>query len=136
MVADMKTQTFKAQIKLPNDHIQEVAIQANDWWRALAMLEAQYGKGCVLGRLPDVSQTTPVEVGSRAIRRSSFRDSIALVLGIAAFIVLIRQDVHWHYGLPIAIGVWLLAAINRIAFSLLFVILAGTLLFLYFKTKM
>ena len=39
---------FVAVVRLPNGLTQRVTIQADDSGKARAMLEAQYGRGCVL----------------------------------------------------------------------------------------
>jgi hypothetical protein len=41
------TKTFKAKIKLTNGSVQEVKVQADSFFNAKAMLEAQYGKGSI-----------------------------------------------------------------------------------------
>ena len=42
----MTTKTYKAKIKLKTGY-QEVTVQADNSFNAKAMLEAQYGKGCI-----------------------------------------------------------------------------------------
>jgi len=42
----MATKTFKAKIKLKSG-IQEVTVQADSYFKAKEMLEAQYGKGSI-----------------------------------------------------------------------------------------
>ncbi len=39
---------FVAAVRLPNGLTQRVAIRADDIGKARSMLEAQYGRGCVL----------------------------------------------------------------------------------------
>jgi hypothetical protein len=41
----MATKTYKATIRLQGAGLQEVTVQANDYFKAKAMLETQYGKG-------------------------------------------------------------------------------------------
>jgi hypothetical protein len=43
----MAIKTWKATVKLPTGMQQQVTVQADSPWNAKAMLEAQYGKGCV-----------------------------------------------------------------------------------------
>ena len=42
----MATRTFKAKIRLKSG-IQEVTVQADNYFKAKEMLEAQYGKGSI-----------------------------------------------------------------------------------------
>jgi hypothetical protein len=44
----MATDTYKARIKLSNGSTQEIRVQADSSFNAKAMIEAQYGKGCIL----------------------------------------------------------------------------------------
>jgi len=44
----MATYTYKARVKLPNGSSQEIRVQADSAQNAKAMIEAQYGKGCIL----------------------------------------------------------------------------------------
>ncbi|MBN9048797.1 MAG: hypothetical protein J0H78_04995 [Rhizobiales bacterium] len=44
----MATKTYETKIKLPNGTIQTVTVQADTSTNARWMLEAQYGKGCLL----------------------------------------------------------------------------------------
>jgi hypothetical protein len=39
------TSTYKAKVKLSNGSIQEVTVQADSYFNAKAMIEAQYGRG-------------------------------------------------------------------------------------------
>jgi hypothetical protein len=43
----MAIKTWKAKIRLTNGSIEEVLIQASNSFNAKAMLETQYGKGCI-----------------------------------------------------------------------------------------
>ena len=43
----MAIKTFKARVRLSNGSSQEVTVQADDYFKAKAMLEAQYGKGSI-----------------------------------------------------------------------------------------
>ena len=38
---------WKARVKLPNGASQEVVVEADSYFNAKAMIEAQYGKGCI-----------------------------------------------------------------------------------------
>jgi hypothetical protein len=38
---------YEADVRLPNGSVQRVRIQADNSYNARAMLEAQYGKGCI-----------------------------------------------------------------------------------------
>jgi hypothetical protein len=51
----MATSIYKAKIKLPNCTVQEVTVRADNFFNAKAMIEAQYGKGCIF--------TPPTKVG-------------------------------------------------------------------------
>ena len=42
----MTTKTFKAKIKLKSG-VQEITVQADSYFKAKEMIEAQYGKGCI-----------------------------------------------------------------------------------------
>ena len=43
----MATKTFKAKIRLKGGAVQDVAVDADSYFNAKAMLEAQYGKGSI-----------------------------------------------------------------------------------------
>lgn len=40
----MAIKNYKAKIKLPNNSVQEIVIQADIYFNAKAMIESQYGK--------------------------------------------------------------------------------------------
>jgi hypothetical protein len=50
----MRAVTFKATIRLKNGAVQEITVQADTYFNAKAMIEAQYGKGSIF--------TGPIEV--------------------------------------------------------------------------
>jgi hypothetical protein len=43
----MAAKPYKAKIKLKGGGMQEVTVQADDVFKAKALLEMQYGKGCI-----------------------------------------------------------------------------------------
>jgi hypothetical protein len=45
----MMTYTWKFLVRLSNGSAQEICVRADDIFNAKAMLEAQYGKGSVIG---------------------------------------------------------------------------------------
>ncbi len=45
----MATITFYARVKLPNNSTQVITVQASTYSNARAMIEAQYGKGSIVG---------------------------------------------------------------------------------------
>lgn len=45
----MSVRTFKAYVRLSNGSLHEVRIQAANPTSAQALLEAQYGRGCIVG---------------------------------------------------------------------------------------
>jgi hypothetical protein len=51
----MATSLYVAKIKLPHCAIQEVTVRADNFFNAKAMIEAQFGKGCLF--------TPPTKVG-------------------------------------------------------------------------
>ena len=44
----MATYTFEAVVRLPNGSTDKVRVQAKDQLNAKAMIEAQFGKGCII----------------------------------------------------------------------------------------
>jgi hypothetical protein len=44
---EMRAVTFKATIRLKNGAVQEITVQADTYFNAKAMIEAQYGKGSI-----------------------------------------------------------------------------------------
>jgi len=45
----MPLRTFKAYVRLPDGTLNEVRIQAANPTSAQALLQAQYGRGCIVG---------------------------------------------------------------------------------------
>ena len=60
---------WQAQIRLgpPAGGWQDVTVQADDMFRAIAMLEAQYGKGSIVAGLRQVSTGIPSAVNAGEI---------------------------------------------------------------------
>ena len=44
----MAVKTWVAKVKLPNKIMQDVRVQADTFINAKAMLESQYGRGCIV----------------------------------------------------------------------------------------
>ncbi len=75
----MSNKAFTATVMLPSGGMQDVTVQASTWGNAQELLEAQYGKGCVLGvrelqdersSIPEVS-TSPSSSGFFSPRMST-----------------------------------------------------------------
>jgi hypothetical protein len=73
---------YKAMVRLSDGQMQEVTVQADNSFNATAMLEAQYGRGSVVGGVPfSVTVPSAPEIASRAepaavaATRSSSRDT-------------------------------------------------------------
>jgi hypothetical protein len=104
---------WQAQIRLgpPAGGWQDVTVQADDMFRAIAMLEAQYGKGSIVAGLRQVSTGIPSaepqpSTPSTPSTASSRRDSIALFLGIAVLGFLLWLNVPWQWAAGIAVPIW------------------------------
>jgi len=50
----MATKTYKAKVRLSTGVIQEVKVEADTIFNARAMLESQYGKGCIFSAPTEV----------------------------------------------------------------------------------
>jgi len=107
----MQTNTFRGTVQLDGVGIVDVTVQAANWAIARAMLEAQYGKGRVLG-VGEVREEIPspvvreLAVAQRS-ERWSFGETLAFALGIAAFFLLNALGVEWKWAVGIAAAVWL-----------------------------
>jgi hypothetical protein len=44
----LEANIVKARVKLAKAGTQEITVQADDYFKARAMIEAQYGKGCII----------------------------------------------------------------------------------------
>lgn len=66
------TRIWRARVKLPNASVQEVQVQADTYWNAKAMIEGQYGVGCILFGPATVSDPPPrmPRYGDRTPRQS------------------------------------------------------------------
>jgi hypothetical protein len=45
--SEMAAKTWKAKIRLKNGGLQDITVQADNYFNAKAMIETQYGKGCI-----------------------------------------------------------------------------------------
>ncbi len=104
--------TFKATVKLEGGALQDVTVHADTWGNARNMLEAQYGKGSVLGvndvRHSDLSADRGPATGKST--ELSFGDYLAGSAGIAAFIVASKAlGLDWKWSLGIAVTIWAIA---------------------------
>jgi hypothetical protein len=100
---------FKATIQLDLGY-QEVTVQAHDSLMAQAMLEAQYGKGSVMGIPSEVREERSFVEKAVPVGKSvqwSWGQWLAFARGIAAFYLLNSLGMGWKWSLGIAVAVWL-----------------------------
>ena len=118
----MTAYTYKGFVRLSDGQWQEVTVQADNSFNATAMLEAQYGKGSVVGGAPILVPTSNPKAASRfgpqesvgvVPARSSFRDTVfgllilCLLAGIYFLLVWIGMPWKWALGLILALIVGL-----------------------------
>jgi hypothetical protein len=99
--------TFKARIRLETGAMPEVSVQASNWALATEMLEAQYGKGSVLG----VSELQGMESASSQSSSSSgdisdFKVLLSLMIGGGVFYLMNKFGVPIEWTAPISIAAW------------------------------
>jgi hypothetical protein len=101
--------TWKAEIRLkfPPGGFQEVTVQADDQYRAKAMIEMQYGEGSIRFFFGEVSTEIPSAPSAdpQPSSPSSRRDNVALILGAAVFGFLLWMNVPWQWAAGIAVPI-------------------------------
>jgi hypothetical protein len=89
----MPKSTYKAMVTLANGQWQEVTVEADNSFNATAMLEAQYGRGSVVGGAPfSVSTPKPSEMSSLVER------GMVAASAIGAFLVSRERNTVWRTG--------------------------------------
>ena len=101
--------TFKGRVKLESGAMPEVSVQASNWAFATEMLEAQYGKGSVLGvseaREMASSQAAPEdEFGAP---KWSLYEYVISAFSVGIYYSLHSFGVDWKWAVPIAVVIWL-----------------------------
>jgi hypothetical protein len=84
--------TYKARVVLENKYIQDVTVQADDQWRAQAIIERQYGH--IISGPQQVFESSPTPIGS-----SSGNDWAGILLAwiIVAIIVVGAVVKYWPF---------------------------------------
>jgi len=105
----MSNKTFTATVKLPSGYLQDdVTVKAHDAIVAVELVEAQYGKGAVIGGAREVRKQPPPPVVSEFPAVSwSWGEWLAFVLGVAVFFVLYKLGLDWKWIWGISLVVWL-----------------------------
>jgi hypothetical protein len=100
----MSIRTWTAQVQLKPGWFQEVTVQADDHFRAFAMLESLYGRGSIMGGSVREVETRPVISGSpTSSSGTTFLDHLATIFSIAAFFVALLLGQQWYWALAIAV---------------------------------